>query len=113
MVTLYGAEVDADIYIDFGKDCKFVVYQRTESLEYTVFKGTYTMDEENSIVTGVYDDGTAWLCDYNYVVDDVQKTLTLTNVANSSEVAVYEESEVPASAIAATRSASVYDVKPL
>lgn len=113
LVTLYGAEVDADIYIDFGKDCKFVVYQRTESLEYTVFKGTYTMDEENSIVTGVYDDGTAWLCDYNYVVDDVQKTLTLTNVANSSEVAVYEESEVPASAIAATRSASVYDVKPL
>ena len=111
LVTLYGAEVDVDIYIDFDKEGKFVIYQRTESLEYTVFNGTYTIDEENSIVSGVYDDGTSWLCDYNYVVED--KILTLTNVDNASEVAVYEESEVPASATVKTRSASVSDVKPL
>ena len=111
LVTLYGAAVDADIYIDFANEGKFVIYQRTESLEYTVFNGTYTIDEENSVVSGVYDDGTKWLCDYSYVVED--KTLTLTNVDNPSEVAVYEESEVPASATVKSRSASVNDVKPL
>ena len=111
LVKLNGAEVDVDIYIDFDNDGKFAIYQRTESLEYTVFNGTYTMDEENAIVSGVYNDGTAWLCDYSYVVEG--KTLTLTNVDNSAEVAVYEESEVPASATANTRSASVSDVKPL
>lgn len=111
LVVLNGAEVDVDIYIDFDNDGKFAIYQRTESLEYTVFNGTYTIDEENSVVSGVYDDGTAWLCDYNYVVEG--KTLTLTNVDNSSEVAIYEESEVPASATTSTRSASVFDVKPL
>jgi hypothetical protein len=80
-------------------------------LEFAVFNGTYTIDEENSIDSGVYDDGTSWLCDYNFVVED--KTLTLTNVGNVSEVAVYEESEVSASATVKTRSASVSDVKPL
>ena len=111
LVTLYGTAVDADIYIDFGKDGKFAIYQRTESLEFTVFNGTYTIDEENSIVSGVYDDGTLWLCDYSYVVES--NTLTLTNVDNSSDVAVYEKSKVPASAAADTKCASVNDVKPL
>ena len=40
LVALYGAEVDVDIYIDFGKDGKFAIYQRTESLEFTVLNGT-------------------------------------------------------------------------
>ena len=113
LVTLYGAEVDVDIYIDFGKDNKFVIYQRTEELAYTTFKGTYTVDAENSVVSGVYDDGEAWLSDYNYVVDKENKTLTLTNVDNPAEVAVYEASKVPASATTKSRSASISDVKPL
>ncbi len=113
LVVLNGAEVDVDIYIDFDNDGKFAIYQRTESLEFTVFNGTYTMDEENAIVSGVYNDGTSWLTSYNYVVNKENKTLTLTSTENPSEVAVYEESEVPASATANTRSASVDDVKPL
>lgn len=113
LVSLYGSEVDVDIYIDFGKDGKFVIYQRIEELAYTTFKGTYTVDAENSVVSGVYDDGEAWLSDYNYVVDKENKTLTLTNVDNPAEVAVYEASKVPASATTKSRSASTSDVKPL
>jgi hypothetical protein len=90
-----------------------VIYQRTEGLAYTVFNGTYTVDTENSVVSGVYDDGTTWLTSYNYVVNKEDKTLTLTSTENPSEVAVYEESEVPASATVKTRSALVSDVKPL
>ena len=113
LVEFCGVDADVDIYIDFDKEGKFVIYQRTESLEFTVFNGTYTIDEEKSIVSGVYNDGTPWLTSYNYVVDEENKLLTLTSVATPSEVAVYEESEVPASATANTRSASVSDVKPL
>ncbi len=113
LIKYCGADADAEIYIDFAKDGKFVIYQRTDALEFTVFNGTYTIDEENAVISGVYDDGTAWLCDYNYVVDKEAKTLTLTSVKNSSEVAVYEESKVPASATVKTRCASVSDVKPL
>ncbi len=113
LVNLYGTDVDADIYIDFGNDGKFAIYQRTEELEFTVFNGTYTADEENSVISGVYDDGTPWLTSYNYVVDKEAKTLTLTSVKTPSEVAVYEHSKLPASATANTRCASVSDVKPL
>ena len=113
LVNLNEMDVDVDIYINFGKDGKFVIYQRTETLEFTVFNGTYTIDEENAVISGVYDDGTAWLCDYNYVVDKEAKTLTLTDVNNESEVAVYEWATLPASATVKTRSASVSDVKPL
>ena len=113
LVSIYGANVDADIYIDFGKDGKFAIYQRTVELTYTVFNGTYTNDEASSVISGVYDDGTAWLSSYSYVLDKQAKTLTLTSVENPSEVAVYELSKVPASATTETRSASVNDVKPL
>lgn len=113
LVNLNATDVDVDIYINFGKDGKFVIYQRTETLEFTVFNGTYTVDEENAVISGVYDDGIAWLCDYNYVVDKEAKTLTLTNVENVSEVAVYEWATLPASATVQSRCASVNDVKPL
>ena len=113
LVSLYGSNVDVDIYIDFGKEGDFTIYQRTEELAYTVFRGTYTNDEENAVISGVYDDGTPWLCDYNYVVDKSAKTLTLTSVVTPSEVAVYEIADAPVSATVKTRSASVNDVKPL
>ena len=113
LVSIYGAQVEADIHIDFGKDGKFAIYQRTEELTYTVFNGTYTADEATSVISGVYDDGTEWLTSYNYVVDKEAKTLTLTSVNNPSEVSVYEPSKVPASATMSSRSATANDVKPL
>lgn len=108
-----GVSVDADIYIDLEEDGTFAIYQRTEELTYTVFNGTYVADEENSVLSGVYSDGTSWLSSYNYVVDIEAKELVLTNTSNSSEVSVYESSKVPASATIKSRCASVNDVKPL
>ena len=113
LVSMYGSNVNADIYIDFGKDGNFTIYQRTEELTYTVFYGTYTNDEDNSVISGVYDDGTPWLSSYDYVVNEESKTLTLTSVENPSEVAVYELSKAPTSATVKSRCASVSDVKPL
>ena len=113
LVSFCGVEAEADIYIDLGKDGKFAIYQRTEELEYTVFNGTYTADEENSLLQGVYSDGKAWASSYHYTVDKEAKTLTLESVERPSEVSIYELSKVPASVTANTRSALVSDVKPL
>lgn len=113
LVRFCGVEAEADIYIDLGKDGKFAIYQRTEELEYTVFNGTYTANEEESLLQGVYSDGEAWASSYHYIVDKEAKTLTLESVERPSEVSIYEASKVPASATANTRSASVNDVKPL
>ena len=108
-----GVEADADICINFAKDGKFTIYQRTEELEYTVFDGTYTVDEENSLVSGIYSDGSSWVSSYHYTVDVEARELLLESVENPAEVAVYEPATVPTSALLNTRSASVADVKPL
>lgn len=113
LVSFCGVEAETDIYIDLGKDGKFAIYQRTEELEYTVFNGTYTADEENSLLQGVYSDGEAWASSYHYTVDKEAKMLTLESVERPSEVSIYELSKVPASATANTKCASVSDVKPL
>lgn len=113
LVKFCGEEADADIYIDFGKDGKFTIYQRTAELTYTVFKGTYTVDEEKSEISGVYADKTPWLSSYTYVLDKEQEMLTLTSVETPSEVSEYELSEAPTSATIKSRSASISDVKPL
>lgn len=108
-----GVEADADICINFAKDGKFTIYQRTEELEYTVFDGTYTVDEENSLISGIYSDGSSWVSSYHYTVDVEARELLLESVENPTEVAVYEPATVPTSALLNTRSASVADVKPL
>lgn len=113
LVSFCNAPADVDIFIDFQKSGKFVIYQRTEELSYTVFEGTYTVDEENALLTGVYSDGTPWLSSYNYVVDKAVQQLTMTSVENPSEVAVYEPAKVPTVHSLSVRSASVNDVKPL
>lgn len=108
-----GEVADVDIYIDFGKTGKFKIYQRTEELNYTVFDGTYTTDEVNSLLSGVYSDGTKWATDYKYTVDAEAKELILESVNDPTEVSVYEPAMAPTTATTSTRSASVNDVKPL
>ena len=108
-----GVESEFDIIIDLAKDGKFTIYQRTDDLSYTVFKGVYEVDEENALLSGVYEDGSLWGSSYHYLVDVEAKELVLESVENPTEVAVYVPSEIPASATVNTRSASVSDVKPL
>ena len=108
-----GEPTDVDIYIDFRKDGKFTIYQRTEEVGYTVFTGTYTTNEEESLLSGVYSDGVKWTSSYYYTVDKEAETLTLESVEYPSEVSVYEPAKVPASATLSSRCASVSDVKPL
>lgn len=108
-----GMPAEMDIYIDFAKDGNFTIYQRTDKLTYTKFDGTYTVDEANSLLGGVYSDGTSWTSSYLYTLDKEAEELVLESVATPAEVSVYEPSNVPTSATLKTRNASVSDVKPL
>jgi hypothetical protein len=108
-----GEPTDVDICIDFRKDGKFTIYQRTEELAYTTFTGTYTADEEKSLLSGVYSDGVKWASSYHYTVDKEAETLTLESVERPSEVSIYVPAKVPASATLSSRCASANDVRPL
>lgn len=113
LVSFCGAPTDVDILIDFAKDGKFTIYQRSEELTYTVFAGTYSTDEENRLLSGVYSDGTTWATSYNYEVNAEAKELTLTSVNSPSEVSVYKPADVPVTKAINLRNASAEDVKPL
>ena len=111
--TFCNAPADVNIYIDLTNDGNFTICQLTEALNYTVFEGTYTVDEENTILSGVYSDGTSWADDYAYVLDKENKSLTLTGVNRPSEVSIYKPAEMP-DLDKYTRSTAVEnDVKPL
>lgn len=108
-----GEEVDIDIYIDLKEDGNFAIYQRSESMSYTVFKGTYTLDEESSILTGVYEDGTPWANSYLYTLDSDAKELTLESIENLGEVSIYEQVELPITLLSQMSRMKASDVKPL
>ena len=102
---------DMDIIIDFGKDGKFAIYQRTDQLTYTVFNGTYTANEEASVLTGRYNDGTSWASSYHYTVDIEAEELVLESIEKPAEVSVYKPTKLPASVT--TKCAAVNSTKPL
>lgn len=111
--TFCKAPADVDVYIDLDKEGNFTICQRTEELTYTVFNGYYTVDEENSVLSGIYSDGTPWTDDYAYVLDKEKRSLTLTGVTRTSEVSVYKPAEMPDMSIYTTSRAAENDVKPL
>lgn len=113
LVSFCGVPTEVDILIDFAKDGKFTIYQRSEELTYTVFNGTYTTDEENKTLSGVYSDGVKWATDYKYDVNTEAKELTLESVNNPSEVAIYEIADAPVTKAVNLRNATPNDVKPL
>lgn len=105
--------VDVDIYIDFGEDGTFAIYQRTGKMSYTVFKGTYTIDEENSIMTGIYDDGTPWASSYQYTKTADPEELILESIENPGEVSVYELAELKNVNLLQKSRMAANDIKPL
>lgn len=106
-----GSSVAADLYIKFNTNATFTILQRTEMNGYRQYTGTYTLDKENSVLSGVYSDGERWGSSYKYSFDD-EINLTLESVTNSSEVSVYVPTRMPNVTLVQSLSC-VGDVKPL
>lgn len=113
--SVYGAAADVNLFVDFDEDGKFVICQLTDGYTYAVFKGTYTttVDGDKSVLSGVYDDGTPWVCDYTYVVDSTRRELILESVDSPSVTSVYVPAEMPDYTTRGVGFASANIVKPL
>lgn len=94
---------DFDIYITFGADGSFCLYQRVDSPLYDRFTGTYSASD--GILSGVYSDGTPWNTSYGYELSSSGNSLTMTGVSGT-ETSVYVRSSIPEDVInaAGTRS---------
>ncbi len=82
---------EIDVYLSFGVDGTFAIYQKTGGLRYVRFTGTWTQDSD--ILSGAYADGGKWACDYKVSLSD--GTLTLSSESTPSEISVYKRTEIP------------------
>ena len=111
MASYCDSPANIDLYIVFTEDMKFTMYQRSATTTYNTFSGSYTIDSQTAVITGEYNDGTAWA--NSYKISYSGDNLVLTNTANSTEISVYEPAKVPTIHSTKMRAASVTDVKPL
>ncbi len=81
---------DFDVYVSFGADGAFDLYQRVETSVYVRYSGSFSA--ENGTVSGTYSDGEPWSAGYAYEIGADGNTLTLTS---GDDVSIYTRTPVP------------------
>ena len=94
MMSFCGVDAEVDLYIKFNADDTFLMLQRSGSVGYTEYSGTYSIDNEQSILSGVYSDGESWACDHRFSFNE-DNALVLESLTEGAEVSVYGTSEMP------------------
>lgn len=85
--------VDVSVYIDFGSDGNFTLYQKIGEGRYTMFTGKYTLTSDNKL-SGSYSNNSAW---GPYTASMSNGNLVLTS-AGGKEVDTYKKvSSIPSS----------------
>ena len=82
----------ADIYLSFGEDNTFELYQKIVEGAYRLYRGTWNLEED--MLTVKYNDGEDWAAAYQISIDG--ETLTMTSKNDAAEVSVYVKAEIPA-----------------
>lgn len=93
----YTAEengVTEDIWISFGADGTFEMYQKIGQGPYWHSKGEYTADPVTGILTGVYSDRYPWK--YSYKVEAGTGTLQMAAVEIEGHTVTYTREAIPA-----------------
>lgn len=103
------SEPEVELYIHFGSDYSFTIYQRTSMAGYQIFTGKYYV--EGSKVSGCYSDGVEWADSYIISVDS-DANLVLQSV-NGGDIAVYESANLPQINASSTASSRGNMVRPL
>lgn len=94
LISYCGTPAEIDLYIQFTQSGDFTILQRTGSIGYTEYRGRYTVDEEAYILSGIYNDGQKWACDYMYGFNS-DNELVLTSLNEAAEVSVYKPAQMP------------------
>jgi hypothetical protein len=57
-VNVGGEQVS--VYLDFSAEGSFTLYQKIGAGRYTVFTGSYNVDQNNKLLSGTYSNGKQW-----------------------------------------------------
>lgn len=90
-----GAPSEVDIYMQLNSDYTFKLYQRSGTSPFSIYSGTFSLNESTKTISGRYSDGVAWANSYYYSINS-EKQLVFQNTNNSSEITIYEPSTMPA-----------------
>ena len=90
-----GSET-VDVYISFGADKTFKMYQMLGTGRYRFFSGTYSYGGDQ--LSGKYSDGTSWATTYTVEFNADGTSMTLTG-ASGGESDTYKKVTIPASVI--------------
>lgn len=94
MVSWSGlTEERADVYVSFGEDGTFDLYQRVYTPYYEHYDGTYRQDGDR--LSGSYSDGTPWGREYTATLPEDRSRLTLTAADDGADVSVYVPATIP------------------
>ena len=85
--------IDGDIYLSFTSDGKMELYQKIGEGAYRLYRGTWTINETNAVLSGKYNDGTDWASSYKIVIADRNMTLTSDNEAK--EESKFTKADIP------------------
>ena len=83
--------VEAGIYLSFTSDGTFELYQKLESDDFELKKGTWSLSGD--ILSGKYSDGEPWAASYKVTVNG--DVMTLISQDGSSETNVYQKCDIP------------------
>lgn len=89
------SDMDADIYLSLASDNKFELYQKVGEGAYRLYRGTWSLDEKTTVLTGKYNDGEAWGSGYGVVLSEDENTLTLDPSADGEDQ-TYRKESIPA-----------------
>lgn len=94
LASYCGAPAEIDLYIQFTLSGDFTILQRTGSVGYSQYRGKYTADEQSYTISGIYNDGQKWACDYMYGFNN-DNELVMTTLNEAAEMSVYKPAQMP------------------
>lgn len=90
------SDMDADIYVSFADGSAFELYQKVGEGSYRLYRGTWNIDEEASVLNGKYNDGTEWGSSYTIAMSEDEKSMTMSpKKASEPEEHVYRREDIP------------------
>ncbi len=109
LTAFCGTEADIDVVLSLNDNNTFTLYQRSGTMAYSVFTGTWAYNGIDKILSGRYSDGTSWAA--SYYVDLNDDSLKLTNTNKSDEVSEYKK--VDAAPNVSAKGSRASNVKPI
>ena len=88
------SDIDAEIYLSLVESYDFELYQKIGEGAHRLYRGTWTLDEDTAMLTGKYNDGTAWGSGYTVTLSEDGNSMTLTP-SKEAEAQVYRKESIP------------------